>query len=86
MKTIQQEFMIMYRCWRIAALSNLIEEFAYKNRAKIVQRLLELKHKEEEKLGLNKSLGVQYGLQNPSPKGLVLGEISHNTNHDKEVQ
>lgn len=55
----QQELIIQCRLLRLEALTQLIEEYAYKNRAKIVQKLLELKHKEEEKLELNKHLEAQ---------------------------
>ena len=83
MENTQQELMIKVRCWKLDAYSQLIEEYAYKNRAKIVQRLLELKHREEQKLELNKPLGAQYGCQTPSPKGKLLGVNSHITNNDK---
>lgn len=82
MENTQQELMIKVRCWKLEAYSQLIEEFAYKNRAKIVQRLIEQKHQVEEKLELNKSLEVHREFQNPSPKGLLLGVNSHITNND----
>ncbi|MEM4271402.1 MAG: hypothetical protein QXO70_04915 [Candidatus Pacearchaeota archaeon] len=83
MENTQQELMIKVMCWKLNALNQLIDEYAYKNRAKIVQKLLEQKHQVEKKLELNKHLEAQYGLQNPFPKGLLLGEISHITDHDK---
>lgn len=78
----QKEVMVLYGSLRLVALAQLIEEYAYKNRAKMVQRLLELKHKEEEKLELNRALGAQYGQQNSTTKGLQLGANSHITNND----
>ena len=86
MENTQQELMIKVSCWKLEAYSQLIEEYAYKNRAKIVQRLIELKHKVEEKLGLNKSLQAQYGPQTPAPNGKLLGGISHITTNDKGGQ
>ena len=79
----EQESRLKIGLCKLKALDLLIGEYAHKNRAKMVQRLLEQKQQVEEKLGLNKSLQAQYGLQNPVPKGLLLGEISHITNNDK---
>ena len=78
----QKEIMVLYGSLKLVALFQLIEEYAYKNRAKMVQKLLELKHKEEEKLGLNKSLQAQYMQQNPVISNLSLGVNSHITNND----
>ena len=83
MKNTQQEYLLSFNLCRLQAISEMIEEYAYKNRAKIVQRLLELKHQLEQNLGLNRSLQAQYGLQNPVPKGLLLGELTH---HNKGGQ
>ena len=79
----EQESRLRVGLCKLEALNLLIDEYAGKGRAKMVQRLLEIKHQLEENLGLNKSLQAQYGLQNPVPKGLLLGEISHITNNDK---
>jgi hypothetical protein len=79
----EQELRLTVGLCKLEALNLLIDEYAGKGRAKMVQRLLEIKHQVEEKLGLNRSLGAQYGLQNPTPKGLLLGGISHITSNDK---
>lgn len=71
----QQELTILYGSLKLVALSQLIEEYAYKNRAKIVQKLLELKHKEEQKLELNKPIQAQYSSQTPAPNGKLLGGL-----------
>lgn len=68
---MQEEGMITVKLCKIKALSELIEEYAYKNRAKIVQRLLELKKAEEAKLGVNLPRNSLNLKQNPSPKGLL---------------
>lgn len=73
MEDTQQELMMTVGLCKLKALDLLIDEYARKNRAKMVQRLLEIKHQLEEKLGLNKSLQAQYGCQNPIPKGLLGG-------------
>lgn len=69
----QKELMTLYAGLRLTAIDQLIFEFAHKNRAKTVQKLLELKRIEEQKLGLNKPLQAQYGQQNSGPKGLSFG-------------
>lgn len=76
---MEQELRLTVGLCRLEALSSLIEVYAYKNRAKMVQRLMELKHAEEQKLGLNKSLEAQYSLQNPATCRLSLGADSHIT-------
>ena len=76
MENTQQELMIKVMCWKLNALNQLIDEYAYKNRARIVQKLLELKHQIEEKLELNRPLEAQYGQQNPALKDLLLGANS----------
>ena len=81
-----QEPIIMFRIYKLQALSEMIEEYAYKNRAKIVQRLLVLKHQIEKNLELNKPLQAQYGSQNEVISGLPLVAISHIKNNDKEVK
>jgi|WetSurMetagenome_2_1015567.scaffolds.fasta_scaffold1338094_1 hypothetical protein len=63
------EVMSLYHAYRLIAITQLVEEYAYKNRAKMVQRLIALKHKEEEKIGQNKPLEAQYGCQNPGTNG-----------------
>ena len=83
MENTQQELRLKVELCRLKALDLLIDEYALKNRAKIVQRLLELKHQLVEKLGLNKSLQAQYGCQNPTPKDLLVG-VSNITNNDNE--
>lgn len=82
----EQELRLTVGLCRLEALSSLIEVYAFKNRAKMVQRLLALKHIEEQKLGLNKSLGAQYGCQTPGTNGKLLGVNPHITNNDKEGQ
>jgi hypothetical protein len=76
----QQELRLTVGLCKLRALSELIETYAYRNRAKMVQRLLEIKHQLEEKLELNKPIQAQYGLQNQSPNGKLLGEF---TDHNK---
>jgi len=71
----QQEITTLYRTLRLVALNELITEYAYKNRAKIVQRLLELKHTEEQKLLSNKPIQAQYDPQNTNTKGLLRREL-----------
>jgi hypothetical protein len=83
MENTTQELMIKVSCWKLEAYSQLIEEYAYKNRAKIVQKLLELKHQLEEKLGLNRSLQAQYGCQNPATNGKSLGGLNYAQNQGK---
>ncbi len=82
MENTQQELMMAVGLCKLEALDLLIDDFAHKNRAKMVQKLLELKHQLEEKLGLNKSLQAQYGQQNPPTYDKLLG-VSNITNHDK---
>ncbi|MFA5259047.1 MAG: hypothetical protein WC402_03140 [Candidatus Pacearchaeota archaeon] len=79
----EQELRLTVGLCRLDALDLLIDEYAGKGRAKMVQRLLELKHQLVEKLGLNRSLQAQYELQNPTSKGKLLGADSHITNHNK---
>ena len=79
------EAMSLYHTYRLIAITQLIDEYAFKNRAKMVQRLLTLKHLEEEKIGQNKPLGDQYGSQNSLTNGKLLGVNSHITNNGKEV-
>lgn len=79
----EQEVMMRVGLCKLRALSELIETYAYRNRARMVQRLLELKHAEEKKLGVNKSLGAQCSCQTPPTYDKLLGVNSHITNNDK---
>lgn len=78
--------MIKVRCWKLDAYSQLIEEYAYKNRAKIVQKLLELRKAEEVKLGLNLPRNSSNLSQNPATCGLSLGADAHITSNNKGGQ
>ena len=71
--SISGEVMGLYSIYRLIAITQLIDEYAHKNRAKMVQRLLALKHLEEEKIAQNKQLEAQYGRQNSVTNGLSLG-------------
>ena len=79
----QQELMLTVRLCRLEALTSLIEVYAFKNRAKMVQRLIELKHKEEEKLGVILPRNSPILSQNPATCGLSLGADSHIADYDK---
>jgi len=83
MENTQQELMIKVRCWKLEAYSQLIEEYAYKNRAKIVQRLLEQKHQVEKKLGVILPGNGPILSQNPTTCGLSLGAEAPVTDHNK---
>jgi hypothetical protein len=69
------EMMGLYSTYRLIALSQLIDEFAYKNRAKIVQKLLELKHIEEQKIGANMPRNSSNLSQNSYSNGKPLATI-----------
>lgn len=79
----EQELRLTVGLCRLEAISSLIEVYAFKNRAKMVQRLLELKHKEEEKLGIILPINSSNLSQNLATCGLSLGADSHITNHNK---
>lgn len=70
-----KDTMSLYYTYRLIALSQLIDEFAYKNRAKIVQKLLELKHIEEQKLGVNMPINSSILSQNSYSNGKPLATI-----------
>ena len=71
----EQESRLTVGLCKLEAISELIEEFAFKNRAKMVQRLLLLKHKEEEKLGVILPRNSPILSQNPATCGLSLGGL-----------
>lgn len=79
----EQELRLTVGLCRLEALSSLIEVYAFKNRAKMVQRLIKLKHKEEEKLGINLPRNNPILSQNPDTCGLSLGADSHIANNNK---
>jgi len=71
----EQESRLRVGLCRLEALDLLIGEYAHKNRAKMVQRLLLLKHKEEEKLGVILPRNSPILSQNPATCGLSLGGL-----------
>jgi len=83
MENTQQELRLTVGLCKLEALSSLIEVYAFKNRAKMVQRLIELKHKEEEKLGIILPRNSPILSQNPATCGLSLGADAHVTDHNK---
>jgi hypothetical protein len=83
MENTEQESRLKIGLCKLKAYSQLIEEYAYKNRAKMVQRLIEQKQQVEEKLGVILPRNSPNLSQNPATCGLSLGADSHITSDNK---